>query len=292
MGSIGERPALQHVPATSGKDAIISALRADGAVVIKSFLKPAEVALFNEELDRALLAIEPGTKLNDDRIAAFHGKNTKRMTNLVTKSPFFRTKILDNDLIHEICAETFTKDSGSYWMNTSQVIDIGPNSPAQPLHRDQNQYLIFTTTGPDSHEATINFFMALTKFTEENGATRILPGSHRWADMLSMADPSETIPCEMEAGDIALFSGKTIHGGGANVTKNEWRRGLALSMQASYLTPEEAYAFMVPRSLVDTMTPRMQRMIGYRSQYPKNSPGLWMSDYRELADVLGLVENA
>ena len=34
-----------------------------------------------------------------------------------------------------------------------------------------------------------------------------------------------TIAAEMDAGDALLFSGKVIHGGGANVTKNERRRG-------------------------------------------------------------------
>lgn len=280
---------IQQIPASAGEARILSALRAEGAVIIKNFLSPAEVARFNADLDDNLKNIEPGTKLANPDIAAFHGTNTKRMTNLVTYSEIFRSEILDNDLIHKICTDVFTKDSGTYWMNTSQVIEIGPGSPAQPLHRDQNQFIIFSTTGPDSHEATINFFVALSRFTEENGATRIIPGSHRWPDMNVHGGPEDTIPCEMEAGDIALFSGKTVHGGGANVTRDEWRRGLALSIQVSYLTPEEAYAFMVPRSIVDKMTPRTQRMIGFRSQFPANgSPGLWMSDYRELGDVLGL----
>lgn len=288
MGSIAETPKIQRIPPSAGAEPILAALRQDGGVVIKQFLSAEEVDCFNAELDDGLANIQPGSKNPDKSIQTFFGQQTRRMTNLATRSQLFRKKILDNDLIHTICEAVFRKDSGDYWLNTAQVIDIGPGNAAQPLHRDQDQWHIFKHAGPDAAEATVNFFFALSRFTAENGATRILPGSHRWRDLTVKCEPEETIPCEMDAGDIALFSGKTLHGGGANITERERRRGLALSIIISYLTPEEAYPFLVPREIAEDLTPRAQRMIGFRSQYPHGSVGLWMSDYQELADYLNL----
>jgi ectoine hydroxylase-related dioxygenase (phytanoyl-CoA dioxygenase family) len=173
-------------------------------------------------------------------------------------------------------------------MGAAQVIQIGPGNKAQALHRDQGQYPIFNLLGAKAPEATINFLIALTDFTEENGATRVIPGSHRWEDYSDVGSPDQTIPATMKAGDAILLSGKTVHGGGANKTKDEQRRGLAFTLQCSYLTPEEANPFIISLDIIKQLSPRAQRILGFRSQFPKSSPGLWQSDYSEIADVIGL----
>jgi len=97
-----------------------------------------------------------------------------------------------------------------------------------------------------------------------------------------------TIPVELKAGDAMLFGGKVVHGGGANVTADQFRRGLTIPLQASILTPEETYPLIVPLEVVRTLSPRVQKIIGFRSQYPLASPGLWQHDYADLADYLKL----
>lgn len=173
-------------------------------------------------------------------------------------------------------------------MGAAQVIQIGPGNKAQILHRDQDQYPIFSLLGSKAPEATINFLIALTDFTEENGATRVIPGSHLWDDYSDLGSPEQTLPATMKAGDAVLMSGKTVHGGGANKTADEQHRGLAFTMQCSYLTPKEANPFIIELDTIKQLSPRAQRMLGFRSQFPKPSPGLWQSDYSEIADVLGL----
>lgn len=100
--------------------------------------------------------------------------------------------------------------------------------------------------------------------------------------------PRDTVPAELRAGDMLLISGKIVHGGSANVTQDEHRRVISWSFAPSYFTLEEAYPFVVPLDLVKGLSPRAQRMLAFRSQYPKNSPGLWQSDYSELAEAIGL----
>ena len=70
----------------------------------------------------------------------FHGVNTKRLTNLVTHSKTFREEVLTHPLVMAIADAMFLEESGSYWLTTAQIIQIGPGNPAQVLHRDLEQF--------------------------------------------------------------------------------------------------------------------------------------------------------
>jgi ectoine hydroxylase-related dioxygenase (phytanoyl-CoA dioxygenase family) len=289
MPSAISKPALQHVTRDTGVDRILEIVRQDGGVIIKGFLTPDQVRSFNQEIEGDLGKTQAGsTHVDNDFIADFHGNQTKRLTNLVTISKTFRDQILDMDLVHDLATKVFEEESGTYWMTTAQVIDIGPGNKAQMLHRDLENNPPYVAMGPTGPEAMINFLIALSDFTEENGATRVIPRSNHWPDFNDRGSPDMTIPGEMEAGDVLFISGKTVHGGGANVTRDQRRRGLAFTFQPSFLTPEEAYPFLVDIELVKQMSKRAQRMIGFRSQFPKGSPGLWQSSYKEIGDYLGL----
>lgn len=63
-----------------------------------------------------------------------------------------------------------------------------------------------------------------------------------------------------------LFYGKVIHDGGTNRTKDFKRRGIAYSLQVSYLTLEEAYHFITDVEVARVLSPRAQRMIAFRSE--------------------------
>ena len=114
--------------------------------------------------------------------------------------------------------------------------------------------------------------IAFTDYTEENGATRIIPGSNHWEDFEDRGTPEQTIAARMKAGDVLLYSGKTAHGGGANLTTDQYRRGVAFAFNPGFLTGEEAYPFLVSMDIVRQLSPRVQRLLGFRSQYPIGSP--------------------
>ncbi|KAJ9636960.1 hypothetical protein H2204_005107 [Knufia peltigerae] len=279
--------ALPRVSADAGSEAILRALHSAGGVILEGLLSPEQVAAMNDEVDVPLAKLNPGSTHESESIKAFHGSNTKRLTGLTANSKTFRDYLLDNDICHDIAERIFHPQTGTYWLTTAQVIEIGPGNAAQVLHRDQDQFQVFHLLGPDGPEAILNFLVALTDFTDVNGGTRVIPGSHAWPDLSVLGTPEATIPVEMKAGDACLITGKTVHGGGANRTADEKRRGIAFTFQASFLTPEEAYAFITPREVVEGLSLRAQRMIGYRSQYPKGSPGLWQANYSEIGDQIG-----
>lgn len=282
---------IPRLSATDDPEKIIQVLRQSGALIIESLLPGGQVLELNRELDKPLEAINSGSKHNVGKIRDFHGSNTKRLTNVTTHSKIFRHQVIENELVHAVAERVFHQDSGTYWMGAAQVIQIGPGNKSQVLHRDQGQYPIFNLLGPRAPEATLNFLIALTDFTEENGATRVIPGSHLWEDYSEVGSHDQTLPATMKAGDAILMSGKTVHGGGANTTTDEHRRGLAFTLQCSYLTPEEANPFIIGIETINQLSPRAQRILGFRSQFPKSSPGLWQSDYFELADFIGLSGN-
>ncbi|CAK3848260.1 phytanoyl- dioxygenase family [Lecanosticta acicola] len=289
MPSARNNTTLRHTTPDAGVEHILQIVREDGGVIIKGLLSRDQVNTFNEELEPAMDETRMGSTHTDNAfIAGFHGDQTKRLTNLVTHSKTFREHILDMDLIHELAIKVFQEESGTYWMSTAQVIEIGPGNASQILHRDLENNPPYVAMGPTGPEAMINFLIALSDFTEENGATRVIPQSNHWPDFTDRGTQEMTIPAEMEAGDVLFINGKVVHGGGANRTENQRRRGLAFTFQPSFLTPEEAYPFLVELKLVKQMSERAQSMIGFRSQFPKGSPGLWQSDYREIAEHLGL----
>ncbi|KAB8255423.1 hypothetical protein BDV32DRAFT_130704 [Aspergillus pseudonomiae] len=281
-------PSVPRLPASTDPEEIYQTLRRAGVLIVEGLLSQDQVRELNRELDGPLAGTSSGSKHNVDLIQDFHGSNTKRLTNVPTHSKIFRHEILENNLVHAVAERVFHENSGTYWMGAAQVIQIGPGNKAQPLHRDQGQFPVFNYLGPKAPEAVINFLIALTDFTEENGATRLIPDSHLWEDYSDLGSSEQTLPATMKAGDVIVLSGKTVHGGGENKTTDFQRRCIAFGLQCSYLTPEEANPFIIDLEIIKQLTPRAQRMLGFRSQFPKLSPGLWQSDYSEIADVIGL----
>ncbi|GKZ35072.1 hypothetical protein AbraIFM66950_005512 [Aspergillus brasiliensis] len=284
------KPTLTRVPASVGAAKIVEIMNEEGGVVIENFLSPEELRNLNADMEPHLARIPAGGERTEEFFKEFHGAQTKRMGHLTRISPTFRHQILNKPLLHGICEAVFRQFSGDYWMTTATTIEIGPGNVAQMLHRDQVSWPIFDLLGKDGPEALINFFIGLTEFTDLNGATRVIPGSNKDENFAEVGTFEQTVPAEMSAGDCFLFSGKTVHGGGANRTEDFHRRGLSLAFQAGYLTPEETH-LDVPREIVESMTPLAQKMIGWRSIYPPYSGGLWQINFDEMAKGIQLKAN-
>lgn len=286
--SLAPTASLPDVDRFVPAEEIVRQVRAEGGVVFRQFLDAEQVASINREIEPAMHAIHAGSISDVQLVRDFHGDQTKRLTNIMSMSPTFRSAVLDDDLYHELGEAMFREESGDWWLTSAQVIEIGPGNSAQPLHRDLGNFPPYVRMGPDGPEAIANLLIALNEFTDDNGATRVIPGSNRDADFRDRGDPARTVPAIMQPGDAIYFSGKLLHGGGANVTADRRRRALTVATQPCFLTPEEAYPFLVDIELVRTLPTRVQKLIGFRSVYPKNTPGLWQHNYEELALHLGL----
>jgi ectoine hydroxylase-related dioxygenase (phytanoyl-CoA dioxygenase family) len=166
-------------------------------------------------------------------------------------------------------------------MNTGQAMIIGPGEKAQWLHRDADNWPL--VLGPTAKPVTVSCMFALSDFTTENGATRVVPGSHKWDDFTRMSQDHEITQAVMPAGSALIYSGTVLHGGGANSTSGEWREGMHLSFLVGWLTPEEAGCIGIPEDIARTLSPLQQQLLGYRCYTGDvKAARLWTIDYEDI----------
>jgi ectoine hydroxylase-related dioxygenase (phytanoyl-CoA dioxygenase family) len=137
-------------------------------------------------------------------------------------------------------------------------ISIGPDETPQPIHADDQLIPI-----PKPHPPTVcNTMWALTDFTEANGATRLIPGSHLWDHSPNYGQHYDSIPAEMPKGSVLVWHGSLWHGGGANTTPQR-RVGIAMNYCAGYIRQQENQQLGIPSDLARRFTPRLRELIGY-----------------------------
>jgi ectoine hydroxylase-related dioxygenase (phytanoyl-CoA dioxygenase family) len=240
-------------------------LEDDGYCVVENVLDPTTVAETRAEL-RDLFAATPYGR--DD----FEGHRTRRVYGL-----FAKTRALDAMATHPIVLDALDRVLGPAQLSAPTAIEIGPGERAQPLHPDDAIYPI-----PRPHaELVVNVMWPCDDFTEANGATRLVPGSHRWIDERPGPD-TETVAVEMPAGSAMLYVGSLWHGGGANTTTQP-RIGVVLHYAVSWIRPVENHVLVVPRDVVRELPERLQELLGY-NVYP---PFLGYVDGRHPRRLLG-----
>ncbi len=283
------KPTLATLPFGAPTAQVMEIFHRDGGLILEGALTGAEVAAVNADLDAALEAMHTGTIKDDPVAQAFWGRKTKRLTNVVSFSPTWRERLIDRDETYDYVKTVFAGVSDAFWLQSSQAIEIQPGEKLQPLHRDMGNYPVFNQYGPAGPEVVCNMILALVHSTEAAGATRVIPGSHRW-DFDREPTHEMTIAAELKPGSVLFYGGKVVHGGGANVTPDVKRRVIASAFNPSFLVPEEAYPFVVPMEEARKMSPRLQQMIGFRSFHQMEPRGgsLWQHNYEELALHLGL----
>ncbi len=137
-------------------------------------------------------------------------------------------------------------------------IAIGPGESAQPIHADDQLIPL-----PKPHPPTVcNTMWALTDFTEANGATRIIPGSHLRDHSPNYGQHYDSIAAEMPKGSVLVWHGSLWHGGGANTT-DERRVGIAMNYCAGYIRQQENQQLGIPREIAARFEPRLQQLVGY-----------------------------
>jgi hypothetical protein len=264
---------LKEYREADGITAIMEGLAQDGGVIVRDFIGPDLLRRLNSELDADIQKTHPGAGLDDGNAASFWGFQTKRFTRLAARTPSF-AELLDHELMHQWASRALKQ---GYWLNTGQAMIVGPGEKEQILHRDIALWPSFIDG------ALVSILLALSDFTAEVGATRVVPGSHQWEDFRRAADPTRYVSAVMPAGSALLYLGKTVHGAGANTSQRTWRRGLHMSFVLGWLTPEEASTIGVPWEIARTYPARVQQMLGYVS--PRHSvdiaPMNWLVDFKD-----------
>ncbi len=273
-----QQPQLTSVERNAPLGEIMAVIARDGGVIVREFLEPDLLKRLNFELDSHLDACPPGSRSEETLWQTFHGRNTKRICGLTARCPSFVEVLTDSTLL--AYADTLLlPNCGSYWLNTSQMMVIGPGESAQMLHRDDGNWPHFPWP---RFELTVSSLFALSDFTEENGATWVVPGSNGWEDESRRPQLDEIAKASMPAGSVLLYTGKVIHGAGENSTATEWRRGMHVSYVLGWLRPEEHHFLQVPLELARTLPQRARQLLGYATYLPSGIGGrLGLVDFDE-----------
>ena len=246
----GSTRTLQTLPASASREAILEVMARDGAAIISGVIDANCISEITAEVGPYIDRTPMG---GDD----FTGRQTQRTGALVARVPSCRPLVVNRQVV-DAAAEFLKPFTDKIILHLTQTIYIHPGQGAQTLHRDR---LAWGTQMPLSIEPQFNTIWALTDFTADNGATRVVPGSHLW-DWNQRAEPEQIVQAEMQAGSVLLYTGSVLHSGGQNNSQQS-RLGLNITYCLGWLRQEENQYLSCPPHIAKTLDPELQDLLGY-----------------------------
>jgi putative sterol carrier protein len=246
-----QRSRVPRFAVTDSIEAILSAMRRQGAAIVEGVAS-------HELVDQVAMELRPHFDRNGRYDESdFNGFSTLRLGEILARSRS-SADLIGHDLVCAVADEILLPHCVNYRIGSCTGIEIWPGETAQHLHRDDS---IYPMTFPGV-EWQISALWALTDFTEENGATRILPGSHNGMGELRGVHQNESVSADMPKGSVLLYMGSTYHGGGANVS-NAPRMALINTYALGWLRQEENMYLNIPREIADSYPKRIRDLMGY-----------------------------
>ena len=237
--------------ATSAGRDVAQRLMEDGYVIVTGMMADDAVQSARADLDRVLGLTPTGRN-------SFEGYSTQRVYAL-----FAKTRLFDSAATDALLLDVLDQVLGHYQLSAPVGIRIGPGERAQVLHRDDSIYPV-----PDPHPPlVVNTMWPLDEFTEENGATRLVPGSHNWEPGRRPGPGDHVVQAVMSPGSAMFYLGSLWHGGGANETA-EPRLGVILEYAAGWLRQQENNLLAVPPDIVRELPELLQELLGYNIYPP------------------------
>ena len=241
---------VKHVSIDTPIEEILKILDEDAGLIIDNFLSDQNLESIKNELKPYLDVTRNG---QDE----FTGFETKRVGALMARSKTCQDLALD-PLINQMADSFLGPHCESYQLHFTSAIQIGPGESSQILHRDRGVWGGYI---PRKIETQFSTVWAINDFTKENGATQVVPGSHKW-NKDREPSPEEIAYAEMKAGSVFIYTGSVLHGGGTNVTEQP-RLGVFLHYAPSWLRQEENQYLSCPPEVAKDFSPELRSLIGY-----------------------------
>lgn len=237
---------------TVSQDDVAQALRETGCAIIERVVDIEVMQRIDDEL-------EPYYQKWNYGSGTFQPKHTKKMARLPVKSPASH-EIITHPLILGVIDELLSTEAYNFMLHHGEACRLYPGETAQTVHRDDVTYPFKHPCPPIQY----GVIWAMSDFTEENGATRAVLGSHLWDDERK-PEPDEFSVAEMPRGSALIFDSAVYHGYGSNRTADQVRATLIFSYGVSWLRPVENPTLAVPPALAKNMSRKMQELLGYRN---------------------------
>ena len=241
---------IKHVSIDTPIETILEILDEDAGLIIDNLLSDQNIESIKNDLKPYLNVTRNG---QDE----FTGFETKRVGALMARSKTCQDLALD-PLINQMAESFLGPHCESYQLHFTSAIQIGPGESSQILHRDRGVWGGYI---PRKIETQFSTVWAINDFTKENGATQVVPGSHKWHKDREPL-PEEIAYAEMKAGSVFIYTGSVLHGGGTNVTEQP-RLGVFLHYAPSWLRQEENQYLSCPPEVAKDFSPELRSLIGY-----------------------------
>ena len=221
----------------------------DGYTVVEDAIESELIDALSDDLRRLEETYEISPADN-----SFEGARTVRIYNLLALG-----KVYELVPVHASVLPIVERvlDRGCLVSSLSSIA-IQPGETAQPIHADDQLIPLAKPHAP----TVCNSMWALTDFTEANGATRVVPGTHLADHSPEYGAPYDSVAAEMPKGSVLVWHGSLWHGGGANTT-DQRRVGLAMNYCAGFIRQQENQQLGIPREVAADFSPRLRELCGY-----------------------------
>ena len=242
-----------HLPNTATMEDVSAALREDGFVIVDNLVAPEVMDQIAEELTDYIDDTPHG---RDD----FVGRLTRRTGGLIARSPASRELVM-HPLVLGVAGEMLKKAT-AYQLHLTQIISVYPGETAQPLHRDELAWDFFPF--PEDYDVQCNTIWAMTDFTKENGATRVIPGSHKVFDKKGTDyTEAEEARAVMTKGSVFFYTGKVYHSAAPN-DSDMVRQGINITYAVGWVRQEENQYLSTPLEVAKTLDDDILKVMGYQ----------------------------
>jgi len=252
-----DTPTIPRLLPDDGVDRLVAAIEETGAAIVEGLVDQDAVDEIRAEVDSHLRAADPEMTHVNEVLQAFYAR-VRNVTGLAGKSPTFVDEVMLHPLLLGTADSIIGPNCASFSLNVAQLMAREPGATQQWLHRDDDVWSFVPKPHP---QLELSIVIALEDFTQQNGATAVVPGSHRW-EHYRRPEPHEVSYAEMPAGAGVVYLGSTIHAGGANRT-NRPRPGIHMSYVVGWLRSEENNCLAVPPRVARELPRRAQELIGY-----------------------------
>ena len=193
----------------------------------------------------------------------FKGSATHSIRNLLNRGSVFQ-EAASFTPINQIAEKLL---GSGFLVFASAVVKVEPGEVPQRLHTDD---ILIRLPRPFPVPLIMNSIWALSDFSAQNGATRLVPGSHRLDHVPANDQTYETIPAVMKQGSVLIYHGSMWHGADRNTTTDNSRLGMTISYCARFIRPYENQLKLLGLETARELSPEMRRLIGYDYALPSD----------------------